>query len=47
MRYKALITGPPRCGKSTLIQKLITYYLENNYKISGFLTPEVIEKKKE
>lgn len=44
MDKKILITGPPRCGKSTLISKLIKYYtVEKNYNICGFLTPEVRE----
>ncbi|MFW9972046.1 MAG: nucleoside-triphosphatase [Candidatus Odinarchaeota archaeon] len=44
MDKKILITGPPRCGKSTLISKLIEYYtIKKNYKIYGFLTPEVRE----
>jgi nucleoside-triphosphatase THEP1 len=47
MDKKILITGPPRCGKSTLISKLIKYYTnEKNYKIYGFLTPEVRERGK-
>ncbi len=41
MNRKILITGPPRCGKSTLISKLIEYYTIKNYSIYGFLTPEV------
>lgn len=42
MIKKILITGPPRCGKSTLISKLIDYYKnKKNYVIYGFLTPEV------
>jgi nucleoside-triphosphatase len=45
MDEKILITGPPRCGKSTLISRLIKYYsVEKNYKVYGFLTPEVREK---
>ena len=44
MKPKILITGPPRCGKSTLISKLIVYYHQKNYKIFGFLTPEVRQK---
>ena len=45
MVAKILITGPPRCGKSTLISKLIDYYInEKNFTIYGFLTPEVREK---
>jgi len=44
MAKKILITGPPRCGKSTLISKLIKFYsIEKNYIIYGFLTPEVRE----
>jgi len=42
MNRKILITGPPRCGKSKLISKLIEYYtVKKNYSIYGFLTPEV------
>jgi len=42
MNQKILITGSPRCGKSTLISKLIEYYtIKKNYTIYGFLTPEV------
>ena len=41
MSSKILITGPPRCGKSTLISKLIDYYRKKNSIIRGFLTPEV------
>ena len=41
MKSKILITGPPRCGKSTLISKLIDYYCKRNFIIHGFLTPEV------
>lgn len=44
MKKKVLITGPPRCGKSTLISELIDYYInKKNYIIYGFLTPEVRE----
>ena len=43
MSSKILITGPPRCGKSTLISKLIKYLSERNSIIYGFLTPEVRE----
>lgn len=46
MNPKILITGPPRCGKSTLISKLIEHYLQKNFKIYGFLTPEVKKKNK-
>ena len=41
MNPKILITGPPKCGKSTMISKLIEFYSKKNYKIYGFLTPEV------
>ena len=45
MTEKILITGPPGCGKSTLISKLIGYYNnEKNYTIYGFLTPEIRER---
>lgn len=44
MKKKVLITGPPRCGKSTLISQLIDYYInKKNYIIYGFLTPEIRE----
>ncbi|MFW9818450.1 MAG: NTPase [Candidatus Thorarchaeota archaeon] len=47
MNKKILITGPPRCGKSTLISKLIKYYTnEKDYVIYGFLTPEVRDGEK-
>ncbi|MFX0031360.1 MAG: nucleoside-triphosphatase [Promethearchaeota archaeon] len=46
MFSKVLIAGPPRCGKSTLITKLISYYKSKNYKLGGFLTPEVKEARK-
>ncbi len=41
LKSRILITGPPRCGKSTLILKLINYY--SNKIIYGFLTPEVLK----
>lgn len=42
MDIKILITGPPKCGKSSLISKLIKYYNnKKNYNIYGFLTPEI------
>ena len=43
MNRKILITGLPRCGKSTLISKLIDHYSKKNYTIYGFQTPEVRE----
>ena len=38
---KILITGPPKSGKSTMISELLRFYTEKNYKVYGFLTPEV------
>ncbi len=46
MKPKILITGPPRCGKSTLISELLDYFFNKNYTIHGFLTPEVREEGK-
>ncbi|MFX1596295.1 MAG: NTPase [Promethearchaeota archaeon] len=43
MNKKILILGPPRCGKSTLISKLIEYFSAQNYSIYGFQTPEIRE----
>jgi len=43
MNTKILITGPPRCGKSTLIVKLIEYFSKRQITIHGYLTPEVRE----
>ncbi|TFG00474.1 MAG: hypothetical protein EU541_02230 [Promethearchaeota archaeon] len=40
MSFKILITGPPRCGKSTLIRKLLIQ-LNEDHSLYGFLTPEV------
>jgi len=45
MKPKILITGPPRCGKSTLISKLIEHF-SKNFKIYGFLTPEIRKENK-
>ena len=44
MTSKILITGPPKCGKSTLISKLIEHYSKKNYIVRGFTTPEIKEK---
>ncbi|MFX1324537.1 MAG: nucleoside-triphosphatase [Promethearchaeota archaeon] len=41
MKFKILITGPPRCGKSTLIKRLIAYCMDRHIHVDGFLTPEV------
>lgn len=46
MNAKILLTGPPRCGKSTLIMKVINYCKENEIIVDGFLTPEVREGNK-
>ena len=46
MLPKIIITGPPRCGKSTLISKLIDFYKDKKYVIHGFLTPEVRKENK-
>ena len=43
MSSKILITGPPQCGKSTLISELIEYFSKQKFTIYGFLTPEVRE----
>jgi nucleoside-triphosphatase len=43
LNKKILITGPPGCGKSTLVSKIIDYYKEKNFVLFGFLTPEVRE----
>ncbi|TXT59244.1 MAG: hypothetical protein BAJALOKI3v1_1100011 [Promethearchaeota archaeon] len=40
MSQKILISGPPRSGKSTLIKKFIQY-IEKDYFIVGFFTPEI------
>lgn len=45
MSFKILITGSPRCGKSTLIRKLIEH-LQKEYTLHGFLTPEVRKRGK-
>lgn len=44
MKMKILVTGPPRCGKSTLISKLIDFFSAIKTPLRGFLTPEVRKK---
>ena len=46
MNIKILITGTPGSGKSTLISRLMAYYTQKNYKIYGFITPEVRQNNK-
>lgn len=46
MSAKILIIGPPKCGKSTLIEKLISYFKQKRIEIHGFITPEVRENQK-
>lgn len=38
-----LLTGPPRVGKTTLIERAIQE-LKNKYKLDGFITKEIKEK---
>ena len=41
MKNNILITGPPRCGKSTLIQKVVNRIQRP---VTGFFTPEIKEE---
>lgn len=41
---KYIITGRPGVGKSTLFSNIITVLKENNYRIGGFIAPEVRDK---
>lgn len=43
MKYHLLLTGPPRVGKTTLIEKAIQE-LKNKYKLDGFITKEIKER---
>ena len=45
IKPKIFITGPPRSGKSTLIVKIIEY-LKKDFKVYGFITPEITENNK-
>ena len=40
-RLKILITGPPRCGKTTLVSQISIQLKKMNIKIFGFITTEV------
>jgi len=46
MCKKVVFVGPPRSGKTTLINRLLDYYRKQNYIIYGFLTPEIIRGNK-
>lgn len=43
MKYHLLLTGKPRVGKTTLIEKAVQE-LKNKYKLEGFITKEIREK---
>ncbi len=43
---KILITGPPRCGKTTLISKISSELKNKNKNIFGFITIEVKKDQK-
>lgn len=43
-KVNIFVTGPPRSGKSTLIEKVITNFKEKGFTIGGISTPEVREK---
>ncbi len=45
MKPHLLLTGPPRVGKTTLIEKSILH-LKNSFQIDGFLTKEIREAQK-
>ncbi len=38
---KFLITGPPRCGKTTLVSQIANIFQEMDKKVLGFITKEV------
>ena len=40
---RLFITGPPRSGKSTIMQRLVDHALGKGVSIGGFFTPEVRE----
>ena len=39
---KVLLTGPPRCGKTTLVKRVVVK-LRDRYRLTGFITEEVRE----
>lgn len=43
-KVNILITGPPRSGKSTLIEKIIDELIRRGFNVGGISTPEVREK---
>ncbi len=43
-KVNILITGPPRSGKSTLIEKIIKELVKKGFTVRGVSTPEVREK---
>ncbi len=43
MKYHLLLTGSPRVGKTTIIEKAIKE-LKNKYKLDGFITKEIRER---
>jgi len=43
-KVNIFVTGPPRSGKSTLIEKIVTNLREQGFTIGGISTPEVREK---
>lgn len=43
---KIFLTGKPRSGKSTVLEKVIILLKEKGKKVGGFITPEIREKGK-
>lgn len=43
MRFHLLLTGPPRVGKTTLVENSVKY-LSRSFKLDGFITKEIREK---
>ena len=38
---RIFLTGEPRCGKSTVLMKIIDILKKKGFKVGGFITPEV------